>query len=159
MVKKTVLWLFAIVLGITFGAGIYEARIVVPDWIQSSEMYWNAEAANHSNTGIRFWVFVTSIPLTILTVVSIIYTFKSKGELKKWLGLATGAALIDRIMTFGYFVPTMISLMEYGNSQEKEIVDSAIFWSNFNYVRIAVVFLAWLAAMKAFSVYYRNSTN
>lgn len=157
MIRKVILWLFVIVLGITFGAGIYEARIVVPDWIQSSEMYWNADAANHSNTGIRFWVFVTSIPLTILTIASIMYVFKSEGSLKKWWGLAAGAAVADRLMTFGYFVPTMISLMEHGNSRDSEIVESAIFWANINYVRIALVFIAWVAAMKAFAVYHEKN--
>lgn len=157
--KKITLWLFVILLGITFGAGIYEARIVVPDWVQTSEMFWNAEAANHSNTGIRFWVYITSIPLTILTIASIFFAIKSKGPLKKWWGIASGAALVDRIMTFGYFVPTMISLMEHGNSYEEEIVNSAIFWASINHVRHAVVLIAWIAAMKAFSVYYQKSEN
>lgn len=30
--KHTVLWLFVINLGIAFGAGLYEARVVIPQW-------------------------------------------------------------------------------------------------------------------------------
>lgn len=156
MIKKISLWLFVIVLGITFGAGLYEARIVVPEWINETEAFWNADAANDSNTGLRFWIFVTSIPLTLLTIVSIFFVLKSKGELRKWWGVATVATLIDRIMTFAYFVPTMVSLMEYGNSSEKEIVLSAMFWADVNYVRIAFVLIAWIAAMKAFAAYYHE---
>lgn len=156
MTKKITLWLFVIILGITFGAGLYEARIVVPEWINTTEAIWNADAANNSNTGLRFWVFVTSIPLTLLTILSIVFALKSQGELRKWWGIATIATLVDRIMTFAYFVPAMISLMEYGNSSEEEIVHSAMFWADFNYVRIAFVFIAWLAAMKAFAAFYEE---
>lgn len=156
MTKKISLWLFVIVLGITFGAGLYEARIVVPEWINETEAFWNADAAIDSNTGLRFWIFVTSIPLTLLTIISIVFVLKSKGELKKWWGVALVAALLDRIMTFAYFVPTMVSLMEYGNSSEKEIVQSAMFWADVNYVRIAIVLIAWIAAMKAFAAYYQE---
>ena len=154
--KKTILWLFVIVLGVTFGAGIYEARIVVPDWINADKFFWNADAANQSNTGIRFWIFVTSIPLTLLTVVSLISFLFTRGKLRTWWGVAAGAAFIDRVMTFGYFVPTMIELMDHGNSNEPNIVETAIFWADFNYLRIVIILIAWLAAMKALTIIYSN---
>jgi len=154
MMKKTILWLFVIVLGITFGAGFYEARIVVPEWVNADDFFWNADAANQSDTGVRFWIYVTSIPLTLLTLASILYTYLSSGKLRNWWGIAVGATLIDRAMTFGYFVPTMLGLMNHGNSAEADIVNSAIFWANLNYVRIAVVMVAWLAAMKALTLIY-----
>ena len=46
-ISTTLLWLFVINLGIAFGAGLYEHRIVVPNWISSSDdsgAHWNAEA-------------------------------------------------------------------------------------------------------------------
>jgi hypothetical protein len=40
------LWLFVINLGIAFGAGLYEHRIVASKWISTSGevAHWNAEA-------------------------------------------------------------------------------------------------------------------
>ena len=51
------LWLFVINLGIAFGAGLYEHRIVTPDWLYDdrSRPHWNAAAARHDDTGLRFW--------------------------------------------------------------------------------------------------------
>ena len=51
------LWLFVINLGTAFGAGLYEHRIVVPDWIASDAAgaHWHADAARRDNTGLRFW--------------------------------------------------------------------------------------------------------
>ena len=66
--ETTLLWLFVINLGIAFGAGLYEHRIVVPRWIDSSAgtgTHWNAEAARRDDTGRRFWAFVTTLPLTL----------------------------------------------------------------------------------------------
>lgn len=157
MMKKIILWLFVIVLGITFGAGLYEARVVVPDWINPQDYFWNADAAKRSDTGLRFWVYITSIPLTLLTLASLVSLKFSKGDLRKWWGFAAGAALIDRIMTFGYFVPTMLYLMGQGNSTDRVIVETAIFWSDLNYLRIAFVLIAWLTAMKALTVFYSST--
>jgi len=43
-----ILWLFVINLGIAFGAGLYESRIVVPQWLSyspESGYRWNSDAA------------------------------------------------------------------------------------------------------------------
>ncbi len=74
-ISMTLLWLFVINLGIALGAGLYESRIVVPRWISASPEsvhHWNAEAARHDDTGRRFWAFVTTVPLTLLTLANLI---------------------------------------------------------------------------------------
>ena len=44
-ISTILLWLFVINLGVAFGAGLYEHRIVIPDWINAdgSGAHWNAE--------------------------------------------------------------------------------------------------------------------
>jgi hypothetical protein len=59
-IPKILLWLFVINLGIAFGAGLYESRILLPQWITSTletAYHWNAEAARQANTGLNFWVY------------------------------------------------------------------------------------------------------
>jgi hypothetical protein len=51
-VARIVLWLFVINLGIAFGAGLYEGRIVVPQWLSAtpdSGYRWNAGVATWSS--------------------------------------------------------------------------------------------------------------
>lgn len=57
------LWLFVINLGIAFGAGLYEARVVIPSWRNLPPRAW-------PNTGVLFWVYVTTVPLTLLTLAN-----------------------------------------------------------------------------------------
>ena len=50
-------------LGTAFGAGIYESRVVVPEWQNTPPQTW-------PNTGLEFWVYVTTVPLTLLTLAT-----------------------------------------------------------------------------------------
>lgn len=158
-ISKVLLWLFVINLGIVFGAGLYEARIEFPQWLvysAESGYRWNAEAARQANTGLRFWVYVTTIPLTLLTLANLIAAWRSQGVLRRWwLGAAVVAA-VDRIFTFSYFVPTMVKLMSDATLSESKAVAMATQWGNLNDLRHIIVLIAWLSALKAFSFLYER---
>lgn len=147
------LWLFVVNLGITFGAGLYEARIAVPEWIGAAPAYrWNGEAARRANVGVRFWVFVTTGPLTLITLANLAAAWSTTGpERPWWLGAAL-AALVDRIFTFSYFVPAMLKLMREEGLAEPRATALALRWANLNRVRLGIVLAAWLAALQAFSL-------
>jgi hypothetical protein len=151
------LWLFVINLGIAFGAGLYEHRIVIPGWLvySESEAHWRAEAARRDDTGRRFWAFVSTIPLTLLTLCSLYLAWHATGTLRYWWLAAALVALADRLLTFSYFIPTMLSLMRAADSSESVAV--ALRWSNLNYLRHALVLIAWLASLKAFAVFHQHS--
>ena len=141
------LWLFVVNLGVAFGAGIYEHRIVVPRWINSgpSGVRWNAEAARQDDTGRRFWALTSTLPLTLLTLVNLFFAWQSSGEMRGWWLAAGLAALADRVITFSYFIPTMVRLMEAADSPASAA--AAARWANLNYLRHAFVLAAWLAAL------------
>src|SRR3989454_12138719 len=119
------LWLFVINLGIAFGAGLYEHRIVVGRWLTSSResgAHWNADAARRDDTGRRFWAFVTTVPLTLLTLANLFVAWHGRGALRDWWLAAALAALVDRAFTFSYFIPTMVRLMRAPDSPESVAV-------------------------------------
>ena len=152
------LWLFVINLGIALGAGLYEHRIVVPEWIGPGPdglPRWDAEAARAADTGRRFWMFVTTGPLTLLTIANLVNAWRSKGPARRpWL-VAACAASADRVLTFAYFIPVMVGLTGALNSAEA--VATAQLWSQLNYVRHLLVFGAWVAAIQALIVVHRSS--
>lgn len=150
--SRLLLGLFIINLGVALGAGLYEGRIVVPQWLVSSpggELHWNAEAARASNTGIRFWAFVTTGPLTLLTLANAYGAWRSRGPARPWWLAAVASAIGDRAMTFGYFIPTMVGLLNAPDSPAA--VASASLWANLNYVRHAFVAVALVSALVAFA--------
>jgi hypothetical protein len=62
--------------------------------------------------------------------------------------------LADRVFTFAYFIPTMIGLMNAPDSPAS--VATAMRWAHLNYLRHALVLTAWLAALKAFALFYQT---
>ena len=150
---EILLWLFVINLGVAFGAGLYESRIAMPDWLTTAAdgvYHWNADTARRDNTGLRFWVFVTTVPLTLLTCANLLGAWWSAGPLRAWWLAAGAAALIERLLTFAYFIPTMVGLLQAADSPESVAVAQQ--WVKMNYVRHAVTLAAWLVALKAFGL-------
>lgn len=157
---QIVLWLFVINLGISFGAGLYESRIAVPQWLTHTPgtgYRWNSAAAAEANVGLRFWVYVTTGPLTLLTLASLVLALRSAEPVRTWWLAAALAALLDRVLTFTYFIPTMIKLMR-GDFPEGAAVTKARQWARLGYVRHAATLVAWLAAVHSLGLLYRQGS-
>lgn len=158
LLTHVLLWLFVINLGIAFGAGLYESRISVPQWLSftaGTGHRWNAAAAAEANVGLRFWVYVTTVPLTLLTLLSLLRAWTMPEPLRGWWLSAAGAALLDRLLTFGYFIPTMIKLMRGEVHTEAAATAKARQWVRLGYLRHVATLVAWLAALQAFALLYR----
>ena len=158
-VARTLLWLFVINPGIAFGAGLYEARVVFPQWLVYSSgtgYSWDAEAARRANTGLRFWVYVTTVPLTVIGLANCFAAWRAPIVLRRWWITAAGISLAERIVTLWYFVPTMVQLTNHAALPKAQAAELALHWGQLNYLRHLMVFTAWLAALKAFSIYGRN---
>jgi len=152
-VLTLLLWSFVINLGVTFGAGLYEARITVPEWIGAGPAHrWNGEAARRADVGRRFWGFVTTVPLTVLTLANLAAAWSARGPERDWWLGAGLAALVDRVATFAYFIPTMVRLMREGPLDERRATALVLQWVGLNYGRLAIVLGAWLTGIKALSL-------
>ena len=70
-ITEALLWLFIMNLGIAFGAGLYEQRIILPQWFNRSPesgLRVDSEAMRRTDAGREFWAYVTTVPLTLLTL-------------------------------------------------------------------------------------------
>ena len=132
-------------LGVVFGAGCYEARIVVPLWISSPP-----ESLRTPDSGRRFWGFVSTLPLTLLTLASLPMAWHARPRRDWWLAAAI-IILVERVATFAYFIPAMIRMQRAMAWQLK--LDARLdMWRRLNYMRILLTLLAWLAALRAISL-------
>jgi hypothetical protein len=152
--QRLALWLWVINLGVAVGAGIYESRIVVPEWLYvlpDGQWYWDAEAARQSDTGLSFWAYVSTGPLTLLTLINLVLAFRSTKPLRKvWL-LAAGAGLLERCFTSAYFIPQMLKLMS-GELSQAAAVPLAQQWQDLNQLRHVLLIVAWVVSLQAFAV-------
>ena len=109
---------FIMNLGVALGAGLYETRIVLPLWFRQNtngNYQVDFEAMRNIDTGRKFWSFVTTIPLTLLTIANLIFALKSNTPLYGWWMSAMVIVLIERMATFVFFIPTAIKLQKGEN--------------------------------------------
>jgi hypothetical protein len=149
-VPKVLLWLFVINLGIALGAGIYEQRVVIPQWEHIPPQTW-------PNTGIEFWAYVTTVPLTLLTLANFVAAWVEQGPRRRWWLGAAVISVVERIATFSYFIPTMLWLQGTEGLPEAEVQAALSQWLLLDYGRHVLTLAAWLAALKAFSLAGKHS--
>jgi hypothetical protein len=138
------LWLLTVLLGISVGAGLYEARIMLPVWTATSPDSW-------INTGTRFWLFVTTGPLTMTVLVSPWFAWRSTAPVRNWWLASLAVAALERVATFAYFIPTMASLQGNSIADTSAVVATLESWSWLNHGRHLLSISAWLLALKALS--------
>lgn len=163
MNRKTLLtcvaWLLVIFTGVAFGAGAYEARVQVPQWFATVDgtTVWQAAMAKAADPGLKFWAFVTTGPITLLTLLSAVLVWKTRGPIRRWWFVVLAFLLIDRAMTFGYFIPTMVELMS-GKMAEVDATQTAQQWQNLNVVRLVASGASFLAAIKLLTEFSRQES-
>lgn len=146
---EILLWLFVLNHGIALGAGLYESRMVVSPWLAG---VLQGNVASLPDAGQQFWVFVTTMPLTLLTLASLATAWQPHDALERWWLGAALVTLAERLLTFTYFIPQMLKLQRGQVSPESKVRAVAARWASLNLVRCGLSLAGWLAALKAFSL-------
>ncbi|MES2773742.1 MAG: DUF1772 domain-containing protein [Bacteroidota bacterium] len=152
---EILLWLFIINLGIAFGAGLYETRIILPQWFTKSPgtgFQLNAKAMNETDTGRKFWGMVTTMPLTLLTIANLVTAIQSVGLRHDWWLASALIVLVERLGTFVFFIPTAIKLMRAEAPASSKTSGQIALWVRMNYVRNLLTLIGWLLALKVLSM-------
>ena len=154
-IPDILLWLFVINHGIALGAGLYEQRIILPQWFsRSSEsgIRVNSAAMRSTDTGRRFWAYVTTVPLTLLMIANLVVAWQSQGPRHQWWLGAAIVTLVERIGTFSYFIPIAVKLMRAETLLPAKAQGMASQWMALNHVRATLALIGWLAALKTLSL-------
>ena len=151
--SSVVLVLFVIFHGIAFGAGLYEQRVVVPRWMGSSpsgERYLYPEAMRVDDTGRRFWGFVSTGPLSLLTLINLYFAVTSTAPVRTFWLAACAVTLVERLFTFAFFIPKAIGLMRDDALSTPTALHTAARWRSLNWVRLLLSLAGWLLALLAY---------
>jgi hypothetical protein len=154
-IAEILLSLFILNLGTAFGAGLYETKIIIPQWFPKSTgsgYYVNTEAMRELDTGRKFWAFVTTVPLTLLTLANLIVAWQSQQPRHTWWLAAALVMLIERIGTFSFFIPIAIKLQKADELPSSNVSRLVASWIGLNYIRSALTLIAWVSALRAFSL-------
>ncbi len=153
--SEIILWLYVINLGITLGAGLFETRIILPQWFTKSSdngYQVNRKSMIETDTGRKFWGFVTTIPLTLLTIANLVLAFNTSEPRYIWWIVSSSIIFIERLGTFFFFIPTAIKLMNSETLSPVRMNTLVVLWMRLNYIRNLLTLLGWLAALKVLSL-------
>jgi hypothetical protein len=146
------LWLLVIAIGIEIGAGIYEARVLVPLWSSSppESLIAYQSQSMPPDPGRKFWIFATPL-VGLLSLANLFPAWRSTGARRRWWLLGAGLSLLVVIATFAYFVPTLIKLQRAAVLPGDEVIALITWWVRLNWLRAVVFFIGWLAVLRALS--------
>lgn len=139
-------WLLIFVLAVAMGAGIYEHRIVISSWRGTRPQTW-------PNVGLRFWVFVSTGPLTLLGIGNAFTTAgldSTDARTAWWTVLAV--LLVERTLTLAYFIPTMVDLGRDSSLSQDDVDTTLDQWLRINLLRHMLAIAAFLLALRAFTI-------
>jgi hypothetical protein len=155
--ERIFLWLYLLLFSVQLGAGLYETLVIVPVWSASPpQSVWGWNALREANprlaidSGRRFWIFVTPA-VGLLSIAALLTGWRTGPEHRAWLLAATLTSFVMTVITFAYFVPTLIGLMKSSpdEADAARVASKARLWAALNWVRVAVLIAAWLCALRA----------
>ena len=153
-IGRILLALLVIVLGVEIGAGIYEARVLVPLW--SSDPPGSLVAYNlqplRPNPGLHFWIVSTPL-VGLLALVNLVPAFRSFPPRRAWwiTGSLLAAAVV--VVTFVYFVPELQAFEALRDQGAVSMTSRVQRWVALNWVRAVVYVFAWLSLLRALSLH------
>ena len=155
LIAQAVLWLFVFSSSIQMGGAAYEMLVVNPLWFGSppeSVTNWNPVPQFAIEPG-RFWA--VAVPFYMLSTLAILITawFLSRPR-RNWALIAGVCTLAVILSTALFFVPILReTIMARGAGlSDQEITTKVKLWVNWNWLRMAAVFVGWLAGVRALSL-------
>jgi hypothetical protein len=152
-----IIFLILMILFIQFGmsGGLYEFLVIYPRWKKSAtatELAQNLTLSGQTNANRRYWPFISPVQ-SLLSIVNIVLAMRYTGNAHTTWLIAALIIFINRVITFSYFVPTMISKFKHPEEMDPvRLRRSVHLWTSLSPLRILVEFLAWVIAIWALAL-------
>jgi hypothetical protein len=155
IIAQIVLWFFIFSSSIQLGGAVYETFVITHLWAGSlpeSVTGWNP-VPQYAIEPARFWGRASPF-YTLATLAVLIAAWFMPQVSRKWALVAGVCSLIVILTTVLFFVPILREtiLTRGAGLSAVEISTKAHQWVNWNWVRMALVFVGWLAGVRALNV-------
>ena len=147
----SVLWFYAMMVSLVFGASVYETLVVHPAWSRKPpESFRGFVGTPVSRMNIRvFWMPVA--PLYALSALAALGLAFGTGSESVALIVSAACAVAGVAWTLLYFRPTIERFLEPGggNTPTERLQVEAHRWIQLNWIRVALVAISWWGALSA----------
>jgi hypothetical protein len=138
--------------GIGIGGGIYETRVVYPNWINvptTNGLSEKLASSGQAGAAHRYWPLISPTS-ALLAVVNAFFAWHQSG-LVRTLWLTSSLAIVFKSAgTYGYFVPTYIRRIAKPKLMDAMALRRVVHtWTNLSPLRILVETFAWITGVWA----------
>jgi hypothetical protein len=156
--QQTILSLFLFFIGIGIGAGLYEARVVHPNWAPNpSPATLGSKLISSGQAGAarRFWPFVSPVAL-LLALGNVYLAWHQTGQLRHLWLTSSLSIIVKSVATYAYFVPMMMRRIEHSQGMDGSALHRLIcVWTTLSPLRIVAEAIAWITGVFALTLISR----
>ena len=144
------LFIFSVSIGI--GAGLYETRVVYPNWtLDPDPLTLGAKLISSGQAGAarRLWPFVSPASL-LLALFNVYLACQQTGSLRNIWFASAMVIVVKSIATYSYFVPTMLRRIARAEKMDGNILRQTVrIWSTLSPLRVIAELFAWTSGIWA----------
>lgn len=136
--------------GMGVGAGLYETRVVYPNWAVDAlpgTLRSRLISSGQAGAARRFWPFVSPVALLLALVNSYLALRQADPVRLLWL-ISSLSIVIKSLATYTYFAPVMIRHFERSEEMDTSRLRRMItIWTILSPMRLLAEVIAWIAGI------------
>jgi hypothetical protein len=149
-IEPEALSLFLFFISIGIGAGLYETRVVYPNWaVDALPTTLGSKLVSSGQAGAarRFWPFVSPIAM-LLAVVNIYFAWHQAGAVRLLWLISSLTIVVKSLATYAYFAPVMMRHIERSEEMDLGTLRRMIaMWTMLSPMRIIAEVIAWISGI------------
>jgi hypothetical protein len=149
---QTLLCAFIFSVGLGIGGGLYETRVVYPNWSKDPTPDGLSEkliSSGQAGAARRYWPLVSPAS-ALFAIVNMFLAWDQVGIVRELWLMSSIAIVLKSLGTYGYFVPTYIRRIAKPNTMDTMTLRRLVRqWTGLSPLRIVVEIFAWITGMWA----------
>jgi hypothetical protein len=150
--EQLFLGVFIFSVGLGIGGGLYETRVVYPDWTRDPDpqtLGAKLISSGQARAGRRFWPFVSPASM-LLALFNLYLAWQQTGSLRKIWFASAMVIVVKSISTYSYFAPTMMKTLERAEKMDRSILRQTVrTWAALSPLRVIAELFAWTSGLWA----------
>jgi hypothetical protein len=143
---------FIFLVGVGIGGGLYETRVVYPNWIHEAtpgELANKLASSGQAGAAHRYWPLISPASAA-LAIVNVFLAWRQAGIVRDLWLMSSIAIVVKSIGTYGYFVPTYVRRIAKPEAMDRLTLGRLVrTWTRLSPWRVLVETFAWITGICA----------
>lgn len=150
--QQTLLCAFLFSVGMGIGGGLYEARVVYPNWATDPTPEGLREklvSSGQAGAGRRYWPLISPTS-ALLAILNAFFAWHQTGLVRTLWLVSSVSIILKSVGTYGYFVPTLIGRIAKPETMNTPTLRRVVgTWTALSPLRVLVETFAWITGIWA----------